>query len=191
MVTIETLTDKTDEFLKAMRSLDELEVLVGIPEKTAARGSNSITNAQLAYIQTHGVRKKVMRFEMQGKMDMGTPYSRAFEMYLAAHGSPLWHIPPRPIIEPAIESVQAQIAQKFKLVAQLALDGKKAASNAELKALGMFAQNVVKDWFTDPANGWTPNAPETIKKKKSDRPLIDTGQLRRSITHIIRKGGAG
>lgn len=29
-----------------------------------------------------------------------------------------------------------------------------------------------------------PNAPETIKKKKSSNPLIDTGQLRQSITHV-------
>lgn len=30
---------------------------------------------------------------------------------------------------------------------------------------------------------YPPNAPETIAKKKSSKPLIDTGQLRASVTH--------
>lgn len=33
-----------------------------------------------------------------------------------------------------------------------------------------------------------PNAPSTIAKKGSDKPLIDTGQLRSSIKHTIGKG---
>lgn len=191
MVTIQTLTDKTDAILRAIQSLEEASVLVGIPEKTAKRSDGSITNAQLAYIQTHGVRKKAMRQEMEGQMNTGMPYSRAFEMYVQAHGSPLWHIPPRPIIEPAIESVQDQVAEKLKRVAQLAMDGSSGESNTELKALGIFVQNVVREWFANPANKWAPNAPSTIAKKGSDKPLIDTGALRRSITYVIGgKGGA-
>lgn len=191
MVTIQTLTDKTDAILRAIQSLEEASVLVGIPEKTAKRSNSSITNAQLAYIQTYGVRRKAMRQEMKGQMNTGMPYSRAFEMYVQAHGSPLWHIPPRPIIEPAIESVQAQVAEKLKRVAQLALEGKEMASSVELKALGIFAQNVVKDWFDNPANKWAPNAQNTIAQKGSDKPLIDTGALRRSITYVLGgKGGA-
>ncbi len=34
---------------------------------------------------------------------------------------------------------------------------------------------------------WAPNAPSTIRQKGSDRPLIDTGRLRQSIRHIVRR----
>ena len=35
-----------------------------------------------------------------------------------------------------------------------------------------------------------PNAPSTIRKKGSDKPLIDTGRLRQSVNYVIKpKGG--
>ena len=41
--------------------------------------------------------------------------------------------------------------------------------------------------FENPKNNWPPNSPRTIAKKGSDVPLIDTGELRKSITHVIRR----
>ena len=36
---------------------------------------------------------------------------------------------------------------------------------------------------------FVPNAPSTIRKKGSDKPLIDTGQLRQGVSYkICRKG---
>ena len=35
------------------------------------------------------------------------------------------------------------------------------------------------------------NAPSTIRKKKSDKPLIDTGKMRQSVKYVIRKKGSG
>ena len=56
----------------------------------------------------------------------------------------------------------------------------------ELKKTGMFVQNKVRSWFTDSRNGWPPNAPSTIKAKKGkSNPLIDTGELRKSITYVV------
>ena len=34
-----------------------------------------------------------------------------------------------------------------------------------------------------------PNAPSTIRKKKSDKPLIDTGRMRQSVMTVIDKKG--
>lgn len=39
------------------------------------------------------------------------------------------------------------------------------------------------------AGPWVPNAPSTIARKGSDRPLIDTGELRRSIAYKVTRGG--
>ena len=68
-----------------------------------------------------------------------------------------------------------------------------------LMDLGNVAQSDVKKWFTDPQNGWAPNAKSTIegwaspwgkkfKGKGSDAPLIDTGALRQSVSYVIRGG---
>ena len=45
---------------------------------------------------------------------------------------------------------------------------------------GEIAQSIVK--LRDP-----PNSEETIKRKKSDNPLIDTSLMMQSVTHIVRK----
>lgn len=38
---------------------------------------------------------------------------------------------------------------------------------------------------------FVPNSPETIKRKGSDKPLIDTGRMRQSINYVIQeKGGS-
>jgi hypothetical protein len=190
-------TDKTVKMLQSLEQLVNLDVLVGIPEETAERGkeggekdeSGGITNAQLAYIHTHGVRSASMRAEMQEEINKGVSYGKAYEMYVHEHGSPLWHVPPRPIIEPAIEDPENQkiIAEDLKKAAQAALDGNFRDAEAELNKAGMDAQNAVRDWFTNPNNNWPPNAPATVERKGSDRPLIDTGELRKSITYVIRK----
>jgi hypothetical protein len=36
---------------------------------------------------------------------------------------------------------------------------------------------------------FTPNAPSTIRKKKSARPLIHTGHMRQSIRYVVKKRG--
>jgi hypothetical protein len=52
-----------------------------------------------------------------------------------------------------------------------------------LNRLGSFAAGKVKAYIV--AHDFVPNAPSTIARKKSDRPLVDTGSLRQSITYEI------
>ena len=52
----------------------------------------------------------------------------------------------------------------------------------------MQGQNIARDWFTNPANNWAANSEDTVKKKGSDRPLIDTSELRKSITYVVKDG---
>jgi hypothetical protein len=49
----------------------------------------------------------------------------------------------------------------------------------------MLGQNIVRAWFVDPKNGWPENSPITIAAKGSDKPLIDTGELRKAITYVV------
>ncbi len=56
-------------------------------------------------------------------------------------------------------------------------------------AAQLIGQKARGDIQEEIANGeFTPNAPRTIAKKGSARPLIDTGRMRQSITFKVRKG---
>jgi hypothetical protein len=105
--------------------------------------------------------------------------------YIHTNGSPLHNIPARPIIEPAIEKNSDKLAGQLSKAAEIALDGK--SPEAELIKVGIMGQNIVRDYFTDPNNGWAPNAPSTIARKGSDKPLIDKAELRKSMTYVIRE----
>jgi hypothetical protein len=182
---IEESGSNIDIVQNLLKDLKGKNVLVGIPEEEAERPNNDkINNAQLVYIHTHGIRRKAMREDMRPNLMAGMEYSKAYELYIHTNGSPLWHSPPRPIIEPAIEYHRDLIAQKIQEVISCALDGrdyKKA-----LVGLGFTAQDIVREWFENPNNNWEPNAPYTIAKKGSDKPMIDTSELRKSIVFVIR-----
>jgi hypothetical protein len=170
-----------------LTELTKTQVLVGVPQKTTKRNGGKITNAELAYIHSNGVRSFIMRAWMDLRMKKGTTYPAALQMYIHSKGSPNWNIPPRPIIEPAIMDKQNRRLIEAELVeaGKAALAGDKQLMMQFFKRAGMTAQNVVKAWFTNPRNGWAPNAPSTIKRKGSDKPLIDKGQLRNAIDYVI------
>lgn len=58
------------------------------------------------------------------------------------------------------------------------------------KILGFAAEQIVKDAFNTGGFGnWKDNAQSTIDRKGSNKPLIDTGTLQRSITSdVVKKG---
>lgn len=168
--------------------LRKKKLMVGIPERDAERDEEGINNAQLLYILSHGVRRKSMRREMQPHLDAGMKYSAAYQLYIMSHGSPLWQIPPRPVLEPALEAHADAIGKLFAAVVKAACKGDEAAMQRAMNVCGLAAQNYCRDWFTDPRNGWPPNSPITIARKKSARPMIDTGTMRKAITYVIREG---
>ena len=173
-----------------VKELAQMDVLIGIPQSESSReDSGTITNAELAFIHTHGIRKQSMRQEMQVAMDQGRAYSQAYNMYIAAHGSPLWLSPPRPIIEPAIadKDNNKRIIKHMKDAATAAFDGDRESMKQALNRAGMAGQNAARDWFENPRNNWPPNSADTINAKGSDRPLVDTGELRKAITYVVRR----
>lgn len=149
--------DNLPELKARLRELARTEVLVGVPESNTTRKKGDVTNAELLYIHSKG--------------------------------SPLQHIPARPLVEPAITAPTNRdiIADKLRDAGASILDGKPAEARKGMKLTGMAAVSLIKSWFTDPRNNWAPNAPSTIKRKGSDRPLIDLGALRRAITYVLRK----
>lgn len=153
-----TSTGTTTNALKA--SLDKLQraqVYVGVPEAKAPRKKGKISNAQLVFIHTNG--------------------------------SPLRKIPARPIIEPAIEAAgnKELITGQLGKAAQAAMGSKPTEMRPHLEQAGTLGANAAKRWFTDSRNSWAPNSPATIREKGSDRPLVDTAQMRRAITYVVEE----
>ena len=154
------------EMIEMLKEMKQNEVYVGITDDTTEREeqqTKEITNAELLFIHTNG--------------------------------SPIRNIPPRPVIEPAIRNDKDRLSRMMKQAAQLFLKGDKQGAINQLRKVGMRGQNVSRAWFLNPENGWPPNSPavQAAKMRKGaniPRPLIDTGELRKSITYFVRtKGG--
>ena len=179
---VDIIKDLVPSIKKDIEDLSRKEILVGIPDSVKHKDSD-LSNAQLLFLHTNGVRQASMRSEMQKTMNDGKTYSQAHEMYIYEHGSPAFSIPPRPVLIPAMENSKERIAEKMKQCMQDVLDGHNPSTR--LERIALFCENKAKDWFTDPSNEWPPNSPKTIAKKHSSNPLIDTGELRKSIRGLV------
>lgn len=132
-----------------------------------------------------------------------TSYNNAQLLQLMELGSPVNNIPRRELLEPVIKKYRAQIDKMMEQIIQAILVGEEQVADNLMEKLAMRVQNWCKKFFTDPDNNWEPNAPITIhggwmrnkvtgkpiyiKGKGSDKPLIDTGALRQSITAFFSK----
>jgi hypothetical protein len=120
----------------------------------------------------------------------GEQINNAEIMYIQTHGSPIRNIPPRPVIEPAIANDRKIIGRELQEAAAAWMARDAQSAMMYLNRAGTAGRDAAKAWFTNPLNGWPPNAPATIARKGSDRPLIHTGELRRSIVYVIRNAPA-
>ena len=83
-------------------------------------------------------------------------------------------IPARPFVSDCAEKNAGQIQEAQKRLVYRVYQGSLSADGA-LAQLGAWYVNVQKGHILH--GGWTPNAPATIKRKGSNKPLVDTGQL--------------
>jgi hypothetical protein len=140
----------------------------------------------------------------------GSPISNAVIGYVMETGEPGHNVPARPFLVPGVESIQKEIVADLLIAGRLALDGDKPAVQRKLQALGVKAQNAVRSKIS--SNIPPPLAESTVKArlrrtrkgtamlkslqqqtmnlvywgKNNLTTLINTGQLRQSITFVIR-----
>jgi phage gpG-like protein len=96
-------------------------------------------------------------------------------------------IPQRSFLRATIDEHANAIARRNVLLMQGYMLGKFEFGPA-LELLGQYVVGVIKQRI---ANGIAPpNSPWTIRAKGSSKPLIDTGQLRNSITYQVEIGAA-
>lgn len=149
--------DSAQSILDALKTLANKDVLVGIPESKNERDDGDIGNAAIGYINENG--------------------------------SPAQNIPPRPHLKPGIRSVEQDFMPHLKSAARKALEGDAEGAVTSLDRAGTVAANGVKRYIT--ITGFTPLADATIanrirRGRTGNKPLIDTGEYRRSITHVVR-----
>ena len=182
-----TVIDKTAQFLRAIDGLVGTRVMVGVPSEKALRtdGSDGPNNATLAYIHEHG--------------------------------APEANIPARPFLAPGIERAKGDTVALLRVAGEKALDGNPAAVERQLHRVGLLNQASVRSVITEGIP--PPLAESTIagrirRVKGAKRqakiaaelaagtpasrqggeeglfvPLVRTGQLRNSITYVLRKVG--
>lgn len=112
--------------------------------------------------------------------------------YLLETGSPAMNLPARPHLVPGIEAAQDEVSKRLVKAVDAALDGNKQRMLMYLNAAGMKATMSVKRYIT--TGEFAVLAPLTIKArqargKKSEKPLIDTGQMRNAHTYIVMNKG--
>lgn len=127
------------------------------PEKGEKKGK---TNAEIGLIQEFG--------KMTGKQRIP---ARSF------------------IVMPLKTRLNPYLKRKLKMTQKAFEKAVKSGRAEELAAkVGLIAETVIQDAFETSGWGkWAPNAPYTVKQKGSDKPLIDTGELRRSISSEVIK----
>jgi hypothetical protein len=106
-------------------------------------------------------------------------------------GSPERNIPERPVLRQGGRRAMREMGKPNELLMHSVIDGKRTLEQA-VDLMGVMAVGIIKREFTDPQPAFEPNKPATIARKKSTRPLIDSGQYHQSITHTTEAGlGAG
>ena len=171
---VESSNSQIDQFVNDLVSLSKKKVLVGVPEEKIGRKEEGMNNATLAYIHDQG--------------------------------SPKANIPPRPFMDPGIKAVQPAINKGMMVVAkeQLKVGPKdKTKIHAAFDKVGIACQASIRN-VINTGEDFTPLKYATKrrrllkraylrKKSKEDQtaimdsmhPLIDTGQLRNSISYVV------
>lgn len=160
-MSVRIIKDRVGAVLGGVKALTSKEVLVGIPASNAGRADTPINNAEIGY--------------------------------LMETGSPPQNIPERPFLVPGVQGAKDRFTPHLKAAGLSALEGKPALIDRDFDRAGFAAASAVKAKITE--GPFTPLSPKTLAKRRakgrtSEKPLIDTGQLRRAVTHVVRKKGA-
>lgn len=101
-------------------------------------------------------------------------------------GSIKRNIPARSFIRaPLLLNLRDEILRNKKIF-EKQLFNKNGILKVAYNKLGILAKSIILRAFATSFDGqWAPNAPSTIARKKSSKPLIDTSRLRKSISYQV------
>lgn len=165
--TLKVTKDFTEDFKRIVTRFKNDAVLVGIPQSDSNRNEKdtTITNAALLAINVFG--------------------------------SPINNIPPRDVMSQGIRNSKVAISEQFKLAVTTVLSKGQSAIDNYYERAGILASNSVKKAINDqdwpPAPGNEGPSDSTLASRKSKhfagtKSLVVTGQMRNSITYVVKKG---
>lgn len=94
------------------------------------------------------------------------------------------NIPSRPFMRDTVENNENEISDFMqKEVLDIVKNGKTAEQ--AFKEIGIKVKDLMQQTITE--GNFTPNAPSTIRKKGSSKPLIDSGRMRQSVNYVIKE----
>ena len=94
------------------------------------------------------------------------------------------HSPSRPFMRQSVENHVDEITQACGAAAKAVGSGQMSAQQA-LSSIGDMLVGVTQNEIRD--GGFEPNAPSTIRKKGSSKPLIDSSHMRQSVHFFIKE----
>lgn len=94
--------------------------------------------------------------------------------------------PSRPFLAMSVDDNADKINAFLKAQLKLLAQGRTTAEGI-LKAIGVFQKGLIQEKIK--SGDFEPNAPSTIERKGSDKPLIDTGTMRQSVNFAVTKKG--
>ena len=157
--------------------------------------------------RTESLEKRLaaLRYLASHQVDVGLPPSAPsrsrFLLAIHEHGSPVMHIPPRPVIGPGLSRPETREAMSSALLqaAEAAHAGDLPAAQAALESCGQAGADGIRsriDSGIQPSNspvtisgGWVYNRVAhtgvPVRGKGFDKPLYDTGALYDSFSYEI------
>lgn len=175
------------KFKQKISDVNNLIIKVGIPKEV------EVSTEAMNYSQE---KKQIARTERQQMADIilktnlkGQKEKQTEEQYVADiawkndHGSFAEKIPTRPFGSTMISRYSSKIRKLINREMKAYTEGQQSLEKA-YNRIGLACAGYMKDNLTN--GNWKANAPLTIFLKGSSKPLIDTGQMRQSITYIVK-----
>jgi hypothetical protein len=180
MGVIHSCVDKSKTYQELQKTIGELHGgyiksgfpeggKVGYPSKHKIGPVESMDMSEIAKIAAwneFGVPKKL---------------SESMRGIMTGRSTSAWKLVPRAFFRTAIDGGREKIFEMSNKFANLAMIGKLTVDQA-FENLGLYMQSIIRESIRH--GQWAPNAPSTIKAKGPSKPLIDTGQMINSVTHV-------
>lgn len=150
-------------FLRNTKDLDKQAVVVGLPSESSPKAKEIVARGDAGHqIETYSSHLTVA-------------------MLGAIHefGSPSENIPARPFMAQTYDKNWGLLKSRSRSIVK-GVQSHKITVHEGLSKLGEWYTGAIKEEIT--TGGFSPLRPATIAAKGSSRPLIDTAQMRNSIT---------
>jgi len=134
----------------------------------------------------------IVKYASANEFGVGTkPSSHTGTQMMAAmsraSGVNVRYIPERPFMRKTFDEKREDIVKFIKEMIELYSKGRVKDLSKYFAIVGAKMKKEIQRTITTASSWAVPNAPSTIAKKGSSKPLIDTGRMRAAITYKVIK----